>query len=322
MYWQAPPLLIEWACVRRATTSAARLVGAPLVDGVGGFAERAEDPEFLAGHVGENIVAPVLQHARHAQRVSAGATLQSGGAGLPRNGATSSWLVYLRAAQDDIDVGAEALVRLGVLAWRERDYGRAATVLNAQRGGRWIRGCFTWPILRRTNRGRSQGPGRGRCGSIVALDAMPRAQSASVALAAIEIQTGRVREAATVIDAMLAASTPTDPWRDTRMATIASGRRCARRCATRFTHDGHTIAAALLAGTLAIAWASHVATATGPAGEQQPAFRAPGDLVSVDVSVLVTARRLRVSRLTTSSSSTTACVSACRVSNPSRCRST
>ena len=142
-----------------------------------------KDPEFLAGHVGENIVAPVLQHARHAQLR------------FPRerrfnlaDGIAEEWRNVKLARsiferlQDDIDVGAEALVRLGVLAWRERDYGRAATVLKRAEG----RTLNAWLLyLARYFGGQTAAARRDPAEAVrlyrLALDAMPRAQSASVA---------------------------------------------------------------------------------------------------------------------------------------------
>jgi len=179
-------------------------------------AERSEDPEFLAGHIGEYIVAPVLQHARHAQMRfphERRFNLADGIAEEWRN-VKAARSVFERL-QDDIDVGAEALVRLGVLAWRERDYGRATTLLKRAD----TKTLDPWLLYLARYFGGQTAAARKDVAEAArlygaALDAMPRAQSASLALAALEIQTGRLREAETVTDAMFSAATPTDPWRE------------------------------------------------------------------------------------------------------------
>jgi len=229
MYWKAPPLLIEWACKRLGERSPHAPWERTWFLASIGVAQRSEDPEFQTGHTAnqgvqrtgavippQQLVGPVIQHARHAQVLFPSDARFSLAAGIGEewHNVRAAREVFERL-QDDVDVGAEASIRLGVLAWRDRDYGRATTLLRRAE----TKTIDPWLLyLARYFSGQTA---VGRKDLLEAerlfrsaLEAMPRAQSASFALASVLAQRGQLNEASAVTDAALGREPSPDPWRE------------------------------------------------------------------------------------------------------------
>ena len=230
LYWKSPPQLIEWGCtiLREAgpPDPAERLwqLGALAV------AQRRGDYEFLIGSPWDTRGNPEdeIDHLSHALERFPGEPrlllaqaiaiewrtwspprrLRFGGPNLPQ---------ARRAFEDmlqDPDIGAEAMVRLGSLRLRSRDFNGAADVLaRAERATRdpWLLYLARYFAGQaREQQRRPQDAERSYRG---ALEAIPRATSATMALAALLARGGRHTEAATVVETALSGPAADDPWR-------------------------------------------------------------------------------------------------------------
>jgi tetratricopeptide (TPR) repeat protein len=117
--------------------------------------------------------------------------------------------------EDDQDVGGEATMRLGVQRFRARDDDRAISTLErveSRTRDPWVlylARYFKGQALERKKR-----PAEAEKAYRGALTAVPAAQSASMALAALLFRNGQRTEASRLMDVMFAASPrPADPWR-------------------------------------------------------------------------------------------------------------
>lgn len=224
LYWKAPPLLLEWGCalirvdhqpvdVRRDWFRASIAV-----------AERAEDYEFLVGDTKLDELADkhiyeynsdVILHARHAALAFPNE---------PRFKLAQAIAEELHdppAAQkryeedlDDVDLRGEAAMRLGVMAyWQkadERALAQFAKTESLTRDpwvlylGRYVTGLVE---IRRHH------PADAERAFRRALEAVPRAQAATVSLATLLFESGRRAEAGALEEAMTAGPAVADPWR-------------------------------------------------------------------------------------------------------------
>jgi tetratricopeptide (TPR) repeat protein len=232
IYWKTPPLLIEWACgVLRAAPAphpAERLWQLAALS----VAQRRGDYEFLIGSPWDARANPedAIEHLKHASarfpdepRVA----LAQAVALEWRTWYTQSRRPRLRArpvaearraledlTRDDI-VGAEAMVRLGALRLRSRDFNGAVGVLERvetatrDRYLLYLGRYFTGQA--REQQKRFEDAERAYRG---ALAAIPRATSATTALAALLARHDRRAEAAALVEASLTGGPlPIDPWR-------------------------------------------------------------------------------------------------------------
>jgi hypothetical protein len=213
--WMPPAQLLEWACERMRQRPASPINRIWFLASVA-IAERSEDVELLVGLDGR-LQEDIVQHVRHAQKSYPKEPRFSLAYGIGEEWHdTGRARRYFLQLVDDPDVGAEALLRLGHLALRDRNHNEATERLgHAERRSRdpWI------VHLARLFLGQSYDM-RNRLPDAereyrVALTAIPRAQSASFALAGVLFRAGQQTEAASVADAALTASLSlSDPWRE------------------------------------------------------------------------------------------------------------
>jgi tetratricopeptide (TPR) repeat protein len=220
--WDPPAKLMEWACALirkdKKPTEYEHLWQLAAMS----VAERAEDFEFLVGYritpssESDRWLLNVIDHAKHAiERFPAEQRFQLA------YGIANEWAdpqtarASFAALQNDVDSGGEATMRLGAMALRSGDPAAALTLLTKAESltrdpwviflARYFAGQAAERLARRADALRSY---RG------ALEAMPRAQSASVALASLLFRGGERAEASSVIQTMLADGVlAPDPWR-------------------------------------------------------------------------------------------------------------
>jgi hypothetical protein len=233
VYWKPPPLLIKWgASLLRSTASPMPPAGQRLWQFAAiAVAERAEDFEFLLGspfearsNDGDEIayLKPLLAQFPDEPRFLLAEAIALEWRTWPRPGRAGSPEAKraLEALTTDDSVGAEALVRLGDLELRGGSTDDAVTLCDRAETvtrdpylvylARFVKGQA---LERQKNTAEAIQAYRG------ALAAIPRAQSASIALAALLFLTDRRDEAALVLNANLASGPqPVDPWR-----TMADG---------------------------------------------------------------------------------------------------
>jgi tetratricopeptide (TPR) repeat protein len=216
--WDPPALLVEWGCnllrARPEPTEQEHLWHLAAM----GVAERAEDFEFLVGYraLPRSFLTKVVDHVAHAiARFPSEPRFQLA------YGIANEWNDPLTARgsftslQDDVDSGGEATLRLGAMTLRSGDAAGAMALLTKTESltrdpwviylARYFAGQAAERLDRRADALRFY---RG------ALDVMPRAQSASVALASLLFRGGERTEASSVIQTMLADGVlAPDPWR-------------------------------------------------------------------------------------------------------------
>jgi hypothetical protein len=232
LYWRAPPLLIEWGCrIVRSRTD--RLEGAAGSEPATApraierwwqlaalsVVQRAEDHQFLIGNpFGAELANPQveIEHLNHV---------------LPRftdeprftlaQGIAVEWrwgpqaLPVFDGLKNDVLVGAEARMRAGAVTFRQNDRQAAIQIFEGVES--WTRDpyviflarYFTGQALERDTR--LEDAERAYRGAAAAV---PHAQSASVALAAVLFRMDRRAEAQQIAGGMLNAQPPpADPWR-------------------------------------------------------------------------------------------------------------
>jgi len=129
----------------------------------------------------------------------------------PREAAATA----LRALVDDPDVGAEARVRLGYFLWASGDVDAGRSELDAgakatnDRDLKYLaRFLSGWMVLQTK-------PDEARTELAAALGIRPHSQSASLALAALELQRGEAARAEDLMKSSLTAKPgDVDPWRE------------------------------------------------------------------------------------------------------------
>jgi tetratricopeptide (TPR) repeat protein len=227
LYWQPPPRLIEWACARfrqqTTPTETERLWQLAALS----VAQRAGDFEFLVSDGTRtqpvNFVAEFahLHHTRKRFPDEPRMQLAEGIAvewqtvpGVARGGPQMAKALF-EALLRDQDVGAEASVRLGYTHVRLKDDDRGIelfTRAEAMTRDPWV--LYLARYLRGAALDRKKRTGDAERAYRGALAAVPQAQSASVALAALLFTTGRRAEGSALTAGMLSANPrPVDPWR-------------------------------------------------------------------------------------------------------------
>ncbi|MEZ5315911.1 MAG: hypothetical protein R2752_00770 [Vicinamibacterales bacterium] len=226
IYWHAPAKLVEWGCALLRQSSPEprpiervwHLASIALVDRVGDF-------EFLIGSPWEARANPKdeilhLEHAAerfpHERRFALAQGIAAEWRLFPtrQSGSREAEKIF-ESLQDDAQVGGEASVRLGLMRLRNKTVRPALALFDAAERqtrepwvvylARYFRGLALENAERRDE---AVGAYRG------ALDAIPGAQSASFALAALLAQQGHRIDAAVVVDRALTPGTPVpDPWR-------------------------------------------------------------------------------------------------------------
>ena len=237
LYWKAPPKLIEWGCEllrRRAVplpTERWWQLAALAV------AQRSEDPQFLIGdpYIGRRAMETgnTQDEIKHLDHVTPRFPLEmrfvlAQGIARDRDLPEDAVKAY-RALENDPDVGGEAMVRFGAMHIRPRAYfitpstpvpikNNFGVALRAfERAEEITRDPYV-VFLARFFRGQTL-EREGRLPEVErayrgAAAAVPHAQSATLALAAIVFRAGRRAEALQLVRDMLDAKPrPVDPWR-------------------------------------------------------------------------------------------------------------
>ena len=220
LVWKPPPLLIVWGSnVFRRETKPGPIERWWQLAAVS-VAQRAEDFEFLRsdGVVCVYNVNDEIDYLFHLRlRFPDEPRFKLAEAMLPelsRRPAAKGNYTF-EQLQDDQDVGGEATMRLGVSRFHMRDDDRAISTLDrveSKTRDPWViylARYFKGQALERKKR-----PAEAEKAYRGALRAVPAAQSASMALAALLFKNGQRTEASRLMDMMFAASPqPADPWR-------------------------------------------------------------------------------------------------------------
>ncbi len=225
IYWSGPPLLIEWGCELFRKDAKPRPIEHLWQAAALAVAERAEDFEFLIGSPFEARANPKdeIDHLTHVAgrfpedkrfALAQGIALEWRTFPSPRAlGAKEAASVFDDLKENET-VGGEASARLGVMQFRLGAYDNA--LKHFDRADENSRDPYV-TYLSRFFRGQSlerlkelAGAERAYRGALLAV---PRAQSATFALAALLAQRGERAQAAALVDASLKAPLAIDPWR-------------------------------------------------------------------------------------------------------------
>ena len=233
IYWKPAPQLLEWGCrlirTREKPDANERLWHLAAV----GVAELAGDFEFLIGSPWQARGNPSdeFEHLNHvikrfddeprfklAQAIAVDfQTWMTGFRRTPwvvRNGAPA--IEAFGKLKDDEAVGAEAMVRLGVLRFRSGAPGYDEALQLFDQAERATRDRYLI-YLARYFRGQVHAARQQRAEAEKAyrdaLATIPRAQSATMALAQILFTSDRRREASELVESSLTLPQPIDPWR-------------------------------------------------------------------------------------------------------------
>jgi tetratricopeptide (TPR) repeat protein len=218
LYWNAPPLLIEWGCAQIRQGHQPKPIERDWLLASIAVSERAEDYEFMVGdrHLPEGYNSDVIQHVRHAAlrlgdepRVKLAQAIAEEYHDPPEAARQFALL------QKDVDLRGEATMRLGVMAYWRKDDDRALDQLRKVEPitrDPWVlylARYFTGLVQLRRNR-----PADAEIAFRRALEAVPRAQAATISLASLLFGSGRRDEASALAGEMLSADpSPADPWR-------------------------------------------------------------------------------------------------------------
>jgi tetratricopeptide (TPR) repeat protein len=219
LWWEAPPLLIEWGCAlfRRDDALPDPLERLWQLAALA-VAQRSEDFEFLYSEGVTKLYNPKaeIDHLVHAR-----ARFPNEPRFWLAEGTVMEWRLQPRAIkvferlEDDPDVGAEARMRMGAIYFRQRNDDRAIALFEQVKPmtrDPWVvylAEYFKGQALER--RKRQADAERAYRGAVAAV---PGAQAASVALAALLFQSDRRTEASDLITTMLARRPrAVDPWR-------------------------------------------------------------------------------------------------------------
>jgi hypothetical protein len=237
LYWKAPPLLLEWGCAllraREAPLPGERWWQLAAL----AVAQRSEDPQFLIGDpfIGRRSMETgntqdEIKHLDHVMPRFPKDMRFVLAQGIARDRYLPDDAVQAyRALEHDPDVGGEAMMRLGAMHLRGRSFlitpgtpprvprNQAEALRSLARAEELTRDPYV-VFLARYFRGQAL-EREGRAGDAEqayrgAVAAVPNAQSATIALAALVFRHGRRGEALTLVSDMLAADPrPLDPWR-------------------------------------------------------------------------------------------------------------
>jgi tetratricopeptide (TPR) repeat protein len=218
--WKPAPLLVEWGCALLRRRETPRPIERWWQLGALAVGHRSEDFEFLAGNPGGRVANPQdeIEHLDHViRRFPHEARFVLGGAIALEWRFPADALAAFEAVKDHPDVGAEATLRIGRLTLRQgRDISGAIETLELADAmtrdaylvslARYLAGQG-YERLRRTDEAERAYRD--------AVAAVPRAQSATLALAALLFRTERRVEAHRLAADLLAGEAmPADPWRE------------------------------------------------------------------------------------------------------------
>lgn len=226
LVWQPPPLLIEWACKLMRADETPRPIERWWHFAAIAVAQRSEDPHFLVGDpgigrdVGGGEIINRQDEIKHLDHVSKRFpeemrfVLAQGIARdrVWRDDATKAY----GALASDPEVGAEAMMRMGVMQFRmNRD---ADALKSLDRSDAMTRDPYI-VYLSAFVRGQilesQERKDQARAAYRRAVQALPHGQAATLAFANNLFQDGRRAEAQELSGAMLAADPlPLDPWRE------------------------------------------------------------------------------------------------------------
>jgi tetratricopeptide (TPR) repeat protein len=225
LYWQPPPLLIEWGCERLRTGGEPSRAERWWHLAALAVAQRSEDAQFLigdtkrglgwdAGEIGnERDEIKHLEHARARFPKDARFVLAEGIA-RDRDLPDDAFQAYSALAGDP-DVGGEAAMRLGAMQMRRGRVDEAldnfdrATALTRDPYVLFLAHYFTGQAMERAGRAADAERAYRR-----AVAHVPRAQSATLALATLIFRRGQRAEAQRLVAALFAPEPqPPDPWR-------------------------------------------------------------------------------------------------------------
>jgi tetratricopeptide (TPR) repeat protein len=226
LYWKPPPLLIEWACKLMRSTEAPVPIERWWHLAAIAVAQRSEDVAFLVGDpaigrgVGAGEIINIQDEIKHLEHASTRFPNEmrfrlAEGIARDRMWQDDASQAYGSLA-NDIDVGGEAMMRMGVMQYRGR---RSADALKSfDRADSMTRDPYV-VYLSSFVRGRilesQERPEQAMAAYQRAVAALPHGQAATLALASLLFQDGRRLEAQELAVAMFAADPlPLDPWRD------------------------------------------------------------------------------------------------------------
>ncbi len=317
IYWASSPQIFEWGCaLARASTWTApteRLWHLAAL----AVAERSEDYEFLVGSPFEarGNAADEFEHLTHASaklpkepRLALAQAValewrtfpeQVKGQGARPRGLNEAQKIFENLVPDEA-VGAEAAVRLGALRMRTGAIDAGLKLFDTVEAKTrdpyliYLARYFRGQALERKQQAReAEAAYRG------ALATIPRAQSASIALAALLAKRGARSEAEGLVTANLSAQPqPIDPWRayahaDDRFWPELIGllreqiRASSLPAQYEAAADGIDTADAPMHGPIVVDVSAAPAPSAPqtPASPQTPVFRTAADLVTVGVAV-------------------------------------
>ena len=225
IYWHAPAQLVEWGCALLRGRATPRPIERVWHLAALAVVDRANDFEFLIGSPWEGRanrkdeivhLAHAVQRFPYERRFALAQGIAAEWRLFPtkRAGAAEVQKIF-ETLRDDESVGAEASVRLGLLLYRNDNVAGAMSLFDAaERRTREPYVIYLARYLRGQALERQRKTGEAEHAYRAALAAVPSAQSASFALAALWSAQSRRAEAAQLIDAALTAEPrPLDPWR-------------------------------------------------------------------------------------------------------------
>jgi tetratricopeptide (TPR) repeat protein len=223
--WKAPPLLIEWACERLRARESPHPIERWWQLAALAVAQRSEDSQFLIGDtnlgagLGTEEVGNVQDEIKHLDHVTPRFPKEMRfvlAQGIARDRVWPEDAVQVYGAlANDPDVGGEAVMRLGAMHLRRRNH--APALKSLERAEALTRDPYVVFLIRYFSGQLHEQQGRldrAEAAYRGAVAAVPHAQSATVALAALAFRGGRRAEAHELTRAMLAADPrAVDPWR-------------------------------------------------------------------------------------------------------------
>jgi tetratricopeptide (TPR) repeat protein len=225
LYWRAPPLLIEWGCEIFRSDETPRPIERWWQLAALAVAQRSEDVQFLvqdpavAQGLGTAEIGNVRDEIMHLEHVTPRFPKEMRfvlAQGIARDRVWPQDAVKAYGVlRDDPDVGGEATMRLGAMQVRSRNLDEALE--NLEHAETITRDPYVVFLARyfrgqvHEQRRRYEDAEKAYRGAVAAV---PHAQSATIALAALAFRDGRRAEAQQLVRDMLAADPPpSDPWR-------------------------------------------------------------------------------------------------------------